>query len=86
MTEAEFFECFFELFNVITKDYRGAFKRSSVSKRDQGLFFSGQKLDFLYRLLRRSVAACLRLRNGKHCVVLNFLLLIFWMCLHLWKK
>ena len=55
VTHGKFFECRFELFKVIVLDYRKAYKWSSVSKRDQGFFLSGQMLDFLHRLLRQIV-------------------------------
>ena len=55
MTRDDFFECRLELFKVIVQDYREAIKRSLSPGRDQGLFVSGQMLDFLHRLLQRIV-------------------------------
>ena len=45
-----------ELFKVILQDYREAFRRAAIVKRDQGFFLCGQMLDFLHRLLRRIVS------------------------------
>ena len=55
VTGDEFFEGRLELFKVIVQDYREAFKRSSCPRRDQGFFLCGLMLDFLHRLLRRTV-------------------------------
>ena len=56
MTGDDLFESRLELFNVIMRDYRESFRRSSDVRRDQGFFLCGQMLDFLHRLLRRIVA------------------------------
>ena len=50
-----FFECRLELFKVIVRGYREAFKLSSCPRRDQAFFLCGQMLNFLHRLLRRIV-------------------------------
>ena len=48
------------MFKVIVQDYREAFKRSIVPKRDQRFFLCGQMCGFLHRLLRRIVSrSCL---------------------------
>ena len=55
VTGDEFFECRLEFFKVIVQDYRGALKRSSCTRCDQGFFLCGQMLNILHRLLRRIV-------------------------------
>ena len=50
------FESRLELFKVILQDYREAFRRCCVVKRDQSFFLCGQMLDFLHQLLRRIVS------------------------------
>ena len=52
----DLFESRLELFKVILQDYREAFRRCCVVKRDQGFFWCGQMLDFLHRLLRHIVS------------------------------
>ena len=44
------------MLKVILQDYREAFRRCCVVKRDQGFFLCGQMLDFFHRLLRRIVS------------------------------
>ena len=56
MTGDDLFESRLELFKVIMQDYRESFGRSSDVRRDHGFFLCGQMLDFLHRLLRRTVA------------------------------
>ena len=64
VTGDEFFDCPLGLFKVITVDYREAVKRSAVSKRDQGFFLNGQKMDFLQRF-SRSILHCSSLTGEK---------------------
>ena len=52
----DLFESRLELFKVILQDYREAFRRCCVMRRDQGFSLSGQMLDFLHRLLRRIIS------------------------------
>ena len=50
-----FFESKLDLLKITLQEYREAFRRCAIVGRDQGWFFCGQGLDFLYRLLRRIV-------------------------------
>ena len=60
VTGDPYFEARLELFKVIVQEYREAFKRSLVPRRDQGFFLCGQMCDFFHRLLRRIVTrSCL---------------------------
>ena len=52
VTVDESFEFPLQLFKVSTKDYRDAFQRSAVSKRDQDFLLNGQLLDFRHRFIR----------------------------------
>ena len=52
---ARVFECRLELFEVITQDYREAFKLSAITELDQSFFLNRHIMDFLDYIICRIV-------------------------------
>ena len=51
----KFFEASIYLFQNLMRDYRKSFYQVKEKRRDQGFFLYGQVMNFLHRLLQRSL-------------------------------